>query len=119
MMPIKLILGGSAILALLFTFAMQRTPAPPAAAGFDATWPDIAPAVLKKADRFISTEPKSVVAERVMPDVPVSLPPAATPFGSNKPKAKRGRHPIKPTQDICSRHKLRKVITGRSWHCAK
>ena len=108
---------GAAALSLVFILTVQRLPgAEPVQPRFEAAWQDsFEPAILKKSDRLVSTEPRSVVAERVMPDTPVKLPPVLAPW-SPKPKAVHRRH---AKTDICSRHHRRKVITnnGKSWRC--
>ena len=128
MTPGKIVLGFSAMLALLIVFAVQRVPGderivvekPKIGAGAD----DIA--ALPKSDREpirvinLSTEPK--VTERITPlapDAPVSVPPVIlVQDDDDKPPASRHRRQ-RAKNDVCTRHHLHKVTTnrGRSWHC--
>jgi hypothetical protein len=128
---IKIGLGFVGVFTLL-TYALSRNvpPKPVAVAAvetpqqdqFDTAWLDVMkPLALKKGDmdrkRVLVPEPKVVTTVPVPVDTmeePERLAPALT----RKTKAV-------PTQrghrDICSRHKMRKVITrnGKSWRCRK
>ena len=85
---------------------------------FDDAWGDTMRVIaLRKADT-ISTAPRLVVTERVAPDAPASVPPVAEPPEDAPPMVvKRRRHVNRG--DICAKHKMRKVQTGRTWRCRK
>jgi len=106
---------------LLVVIAIQMIPAPApvkAEERFDEAWQDNMRVIaLRKADT-ITTAPRLVVTERVVPDAPASVPPVAEPPEDAPPLVvKRRRHVNRG--DICARHGLRKVQTGRNWRCRK
>jgi hypothetical protein len=138
MAPGKIVLGFSAMFALLIVFAVQRVPGderivvekPKIRTGAD----DIV--ALPKTDREpirainLSIEPKTVT-ERMppAPNAPVSVPPVIlVQDDDDKPPAARHRRHRNSEpghshseRNVCTRHKMRKVIThgGRSWRCRK
>jgi hypothetical protein len=114
----------SAIFALLFIFATHRiVPEPTSAreAQFDQSWEDVMQVfpLAKKTDRImetVSTEPKPIVVERIMPDTPV-VPPVLMPVQDDKPRIVRRRH-VEP-RDICRGKGKRFTHGGRSWRCRR
>lgn len=134
--PGQLVLGFSAMFALLIVFAVQRVPGderivverPKLAARAD----DIA--VLPKADREpirvinLSAESQSAgdaVRATPAPDnAPASMPPVILVQDEDKPPAARHRRQNNSEpghHDVCSRHNMRKVAIrgGKSWRCRK
>ena len=136
-----MLFGGVAIFALMTVFAIQRLPgetaAPPAPtveeARFDAAWADLfQTAVAKRQDRvrqieLVSSDPKPVQTERIMPDVPAAAPPVVVVQEEEQPAARPRRHHRIHTasadtgSNVCTRHKMHKEITrgGKSWRCRK
>jgi len=106
-------------------FAIQRIPVPVEAKAegrqFADAWNDTEILPLKKADRFVSvsTEPIPVVVERIAPDAPASAPPVIL-VADDKPVTS-GHGRLRMESNICTRHRMRKVITrgGRSWKCSR
>ena len=103
--PFKIIMGFSAMTALLMTFAIYRIPV--------AKNTDVKNVELKTADtvRVINMskaeEPKPIITERIVPDVPVKAPPVIVMESDD--------------DDICTRHQMRKVYirNGKSWRCRR
>jgi hypothetical protein len=110
-----LVFGGSALFALMLTFAARNdvpqtvVAAASASEGeqFDENWRDSVRVVALKSASLMDTEPKSIKTEIVSP----SIPPIVM---VEEDKPKRRRH---VERDICQRHGLRKVIRGRGWRC--
>jgi hypothetical protein len=108
-------------------FAGLRDPAPVtttamAAAKFDDRFGDGDEALLKKQDRL----PLPVVAREPMPEpvAPVEQAPpspklpAAFVMKGDEPVVRR--HPHREARDICQRHHMHKVRTGKwGWRCRK
>jgi hypothetical protein len=112
--PLKitsLVFGGSALFALMLSFAARNdVPQIVAAAEidqFDDNWRDSVRVVALKSASLMDTEPKSIKTEIVSP----SIPPIVM-VEEEKPKR---RHHVE--RDICQRHGLRKVIRGKRWRC--
>lgn len=122
---LKILAGIVAIFTLLMVFAIQRIPVPVEAKAegrqFADAWNDTEILPLKKADRFVSvsTEPIPVVVERIAPDAPASAPPVIL-VADDKPVTS-GHGRLRMESNICTRHRMRKVITrgGRSWKCSR
>ena len=136
---VKVGFGGAALLALAVTFAIGRSPPPPVVADaepvrFDDTWIDATKTVeLKNADvknsirqielgkvTELSTLPKTVAAERVVPDAPAKMPPVI-PL-NDQPAAQRPRHAEARSEEsnLCTRHKMHKVwVSKYKWRCRK
>ena len=112
MTPFKIMAGGAAIFALLFTFAMTRIPASEPAsahqAQFDSSWEDVMQTfpVAKKADRFISTGPKPVAVERILPDAPAEEPVVDASRGLRRTRSPTHMSSItnRPDQELRQRH---------------
>ena len=135
--PMKMVLGASALAALILTFAIQRLPGETRMvvekpeikqAQFDAAWADnFQQAVAKKQDRvrvieLASTESKPVVTERIVPptDAPAVMPPVVM-VQEDKPASHGRRHYAENESNVCTRHHLRKIVTrgGKSWRCGR
>jgi hypothetical protein len=124
----------------MMVFAIQRLPGEtvePAAIPserFDAAWADAfqTAVVAKKQDKVrqiemvATTDPKPVLTERVMPDVPAAVPPVVVQEDEEQPAVKRRHHRIRTASadtgsNVCTRHNMRKVVTrgGKSWRCKR
>jgi hypothetical protein len=124
-----LALAGVAVMAPLFAWAVRSPPVPvKAASAFESRYVDLPMAVAKKQDRL---EPET----RIVRTIPIVQPAVDKPV--DKPveiaaidpeqvierpvtrKRVRGtRHRVR-TANVCTRHGMRKVQTGRSWRCRK
>jgi hypothetical protein len=131
--PVKTILGGVGILAVLTYAAMHRpSPAetkPVAHDRFDVAWSDVMQttggSVLRKADqeRVATSEPVPVQTERIVP--PTKIPPVVlveeerTEDSPRRSRSRKQRHAA--VRDVCTRHGMHKVVTrgGKSWRCKK
>lgn len=109
MTHLKLACAGAAALALLVVAAARSLPAAkpvPAKVAEEEVWP------MKKADRLV-VAPSPVVAERAESSVaprlsaPAKAPPVTVADATTRPAA----------SDVCTRHGLHKVVTGKSWRC--
>ena len=135
----KITLGIAAMASLLLIFATRQTPSTQEAAAaqvqnqaeFDAAWDDTlrmsGATALRKAnqERFVSTEPRPVTVERVLPEpaaTPTVVPPVirANVEEDDDPKPRRARKRTEQ-RDVCTRHHMRKVLIrgGKSWRCRK
>jgi hypothetical protein len=127
----RIIFGMSALFALLFVFAFQRIPVPEPIsvreAQFDESWNDVMQSfpLAKKTDplRIISTDPKPVVVERVMPDVPAEEPvvDASRLRRTRSHRTTSGITKAVPAghRDICRGKGKRYTHGGRSWRCRR
>jgi hypothetical protein len=90
---------------------------------FDVVWAALPEA--KKTDQMrvipLTVPPKTVVTERIVmgPPSPVDDPPvSAAPLVSDKPVARRELP--KQTGDICTRHRMRKMMIDKyRWRCVR
>jgi hypothetical protein len=130
MTPTKIAMGGAGIFALLFTFAIQRIPAPAEAINLRATptheTTDPIPYetkvdALRKA--YIADQPRVIPIERILLDPQPTMPtPPLTPSPTQQvvhyvppsPAPRQGK-------DVCARHGRHKVLTrgGKSWRCQR
>jgi len=142
-LAVKAAMGAAAVVALVTVVAVQRSPsAEPkqarivtapvkvltAPVRFDDAWGDIATHALKKADAEVpvrqiaiikTDEPRVVKTERVLP--PAAMPPVMRVEAEDEVRqVKRVRY-AGGGGDVCSRHKMRKVMTrgGKSWRCRR
>jgi hypothetical protein len=120
--------AGAALLGLTFV-AIARIPATEriemqAESRFDAAWADIMP--MKKADRLQLVSVRAPEPTPKHPDT-ATEPPAMMPplvVVEDQPGLVRRKHTRASAKytvasDVCSRHKMRKVVTrgGKSWRC--
>jgi len=108
-------LGGSALLALMVVFAARsdvpQTVAATVSVGeddFDEVWREAAVNSALKSASLRLTEPKLVQTEVILPAI-IAKPEELT------PKLKRKL----VEKNVCERHNMRKVYSGKSWRCRK
>jgi hypothetical protein len=109
-------LGGSALLALMVVFAARsdvpQTVAATVSVGeddsFDEVWREAAVNSALKSASLRLTEPKLVKTEVVLPPI-IATPEELT------PKLKRKL----VEKNVCERHNMRKVYSGKSWRCKR
>ena len=130
---LKIYLGGAAIFALLFGIAVQRIPAPAEPIRvqpprFDDAWYDrmsMIPERSRKEDRLqlVSMDSKPVEVERILavPDAPKVVTPVVATLTPDKPVLRHRRSLRMQAGDVCTRHRMKRVLThgGRSWRCRK
>jgi len=131
-MYVRLILVALFAVAALspFVFAMRREQPP---ATFNDQWPTMKgtgeakvirtiPITAPKPPPVIEPEPARVIPVERPPPERVAPPPQAEPKRQTREERRRETRAARRERrggDVCARHGLRKVVTGRSWRCRK
>lgn len=114
---VAIVLGGSALVALMFVFA-ARSDVPQTVGTtvsvreddqFDEVWREAAVNSALKSASLQLAEPKLVQTEVILPTV-IARPEELT------PKLKRK---LIIERDVCQRHGMRKVYRGKGWRCKR
>jgi len=92
---------------------------------FEQRWEPVEQAWGRRVKTITITKPPPEPSQEAVVAINNAVPlPQARPRGENPPAAEGGSHPkVKPrpirVADICAKHGMRKVETGRTWRCRK
>jgi hypothetical protein len=129
MTPTKIAMGGAGIFALLFTFAIQRIPAPAEAINLR---PSLEPTITVPYETKVEAlraayavdKPRVIAIERVILDPQPTMPtPTVVPpiLPTQHVKVSLPSPPPRLVKDTCARHGMHKRMTrgGKSWRCQR